>query len=69
MTLPIALGLVMLTPAAVMTILFFLMPVVLAAVFSMTSMTTATGISGGVHQIAPNSKIAMKSALPDIAVE
>ncbi|TBA08791.1 carbohydrate ABC transporter permease [Rhizobium ruizarguesonis] len=63
------LGLVMIAPAAIMIILFFLMPVVLTAVFSMTSMTTATGISGGVYQIAPNSLIALKSALPDIAAE
>lgn len=39
------LGLVMIAPAAIMIVLFFLMPVVLTAVFSMTNMTTATGIS------------------------
>ncbi len=37
-----------------MIVLFFLMPVVLTAVFSFTNMTTATGISGGAYQIAPN---------------
>ncbi|MGO8205115.1 sugar ABC transporter permease, partial [Rhizobium ruizarguesonis] len=60
---------VMIAPAAIMIILFFLMPVVLTAFFSMTSMTTATGISGGVYQIAPHSLIALKSAIPDIAAE
>ncbi|OWV80871.1 ABC transporter permease [Rhizobium sp. R634] len=63
------LGLVMIAPAAVMIVLFFLLPVVLTAVFSMTNMTTATGISGGVYQIAPNSLITLKSAMPDIAAE
>lgn len=57
----------MITPAAIMIVLFFLLPVVLTAVFSMTNMTTATGISGGVYQIAPNSLITLKSTMPDIA--
>ena len=61
------LGLVMIAPAAIMIILFFLLPVVLTAVFSMTNMTTATGISGGVYQIAPNSLITLKANMPDIA--
>ncbi|RUM23222.1 sugar ABC transporter permease [Rhizobium vallis] len=63
------LGLVMIAPAAIMIVLFFLLPVVLTAVFSMTNMSTATGISGGVYQIAPNSLITLKSAMPDIAAE
>lgn len=61
------LGLVMIAPAAIMILLFFLLPVVLTAVFSMTNMTTATGISGGVYQVAPNSLITLKSTMPDIA--
>lgn len=61
------LGLMMMAPAAIMIVLFFLLPVVLTAVFSMTNMTTATGISGGVYQIAPNSLITLKSTMPDIA--
>jgi inositol-phosphate transport system permease protein len=61
------LGLVMIAPAAIMIILFFLLPVVLTAVFSMTNMTTATGISGGVYQVAPNSLITLESSMPDIA--
>lgn len=60
------LGLVMIAPAAVMILLFFLMPVVLTAVFSFTNMTTATGISGGAYQIAPNSLVALRSEMPDV---
>lgn len=63
------LGLVMIAPAAVMIVLFFLLPVVLTAVFSMTNMTTATGISGGVYQIAPNSLLTLKSTMPDLAAQ
>ncbi|MBX4905203.1 carbohydrate ABC transporter permease [Rhizobium bangladeshense] len=63
------LGLVMIAPAAIMIVLFFLMPVVLTAVFSMTNMTTATGISGGAYQIAPSSLNTLKSVMPDIADE
>ncbi|MBX4870419.1 carbohydrate ABC transporter permease [Rhizobium bangladeshense] len=63
------LGLVMIAPAAIMIVLFFLMPVVLTAVFSMTNMTTATGISGGAYQIAPSSLNTLKSVMPDIAYE
>ncbi|NLS06978.1 sugar ABC transporter permease [Rhizobium sp. P32RR-XVIII] len=60
------LGLVMIAPAALMILLFFLMPVVLTAVFSFTSMTTATGISGGAYQVTPNSLIALKDEMPDV---
>jgi inositol-phosphate transport system permease protein len=62
-----SLGLVLIGPAVVMVILFFLMPVVLTAVFSFTTMSTATGISGGAYQVAPNSLIRLRSAMPDIA--
>ena len=48
------LGLVLIAPAIVLVVLFFLMPVVLTAVFSFTTMSTATGITGGAYQIAPN---------------
>ncbi|MGO4570009.1 carbohydrate ABC transporter permease [Rhizobium sp. 2YAF20] len=61
------LGLVMIAPAAIMIVLFFLLPVILTAVFSMTNMTTATGISGGAYQIVPNSLNALKETMPDIA--
>jgi inositol-phosphate transport system permease protein len=57
----------MIAPAVIMILLFFLMPVVLTAVFSMTNMTTATGISGGAYQIVPNSLEALKPTMPDIA--
>ncbi|SCW80913.1 inositol-phosphate transport system permease protein [Rhizobium mongolense subsp. loessense] len=60
------LGLIMIAPAAIMIVLFFLMPVVLTAVFSFTNMTTATGISGGAYQIAPNSIIALKDEMPEV---
>ncbi|MFA1623513.1 ABC transporter permease subunit [Rhizobium mongolense] len=60
------LGLIMIAPAAIMIVLFFLMPVVLTAVFSFTNMTTATGISGGAYQIAPNSLIALKDEMPEV---
>lgn len=57
----------MIAPAAIMIVLFFLLPVILTAVFSMTNMTTATGISGGAYQIVPNSLNALKETMPDIA--
>ncbi|TCU13460.1 carbohydrate ABC transporter permease [Rhizobium sullae] len=60
------LGLIMIAPAAIMIVLFFLMPVVLTAVFSFTSMSTATGISGGAYQIVPNALIALKEEMPEV---
>lgn len=47
------LGPVMLAPAALLVLLFFLLPVVMTAVFSMTDMSTATGIGSGTYQISP----------------
>lgn len=65
-----SLGLMLIAPAFVIVILFFLIPVMLTAVFSFTTMSTATGISGGgAYQIAPNSILKLKSALPDVAEE
>lgn len=61
------LGLFLLAPAMVMVVVFFLMPVVLTAVFSFTNMSTATGISGGAWQISPASIQKLQTALPDIA--
>lgn len=49
------LGLVLLAPALVFVVLFFLAPVVLTGVFSMTNMSTATGITGGSYQITRSS--------------
>jgi inositol-phosphate transport system permease protein len=62
-----SLGLLLIAPAVIVVILFFLIPVVLTAVFSFTTMSTATGISGGAYQVAPNSIIKLRTALPDIA--
>nr|WP_319513302.1 sugar ABC transporter permease [uncultured Cohaesibacter sp.] len=47
------LGLGFMTPALVMVLLFFLIPVVLTGVFAFTNMSTATGISGGDYMITP----------------
>ena len=62
-----ALGLLLITPAVIIVILFFLVPVVLTAVFSFTNMSTATGISGGAYQIAPSSIQRLRAAMPEIA--
>ena len=62
-----ALGLLLITPAVIMIVLFFLVPVVLTAAFSFTTMSTATGITGGAYQIAPNSIQKLEAALPDVA--
>lgn len=43
----------MLAPALLLVLLFFLLPVVMTAVFSMTDMSTATGIGRGTYQISP----------------
>lgn len=64
-----ALGLVLIAPAVIMIVLFFLMPVALTAVFAFTNMSTATGISSGAWQIAPNSIQRLRTALPEIAEE
>jgi len=61
------LGLLLLTPALVMVVIFFLLPVALTAAFAFTNMSTATGISGGAYQIAPNSIQRLETALPDLA--
>ena len=57
----------MIAPAAIMIVLFFLMPVVLTAVFSMTNMSTATGISGGAYQVAPSRVNRLRDDMPEIA--
>jgi inositol-phosphate transport system permease protein len=48
------LGLLLIAPALVLVVLFFFAPVVLTVAFSFTNMSTATGITGGGYQIAPN---------------
>ena len=62
-----SLGLLLIAPAFVMIVLFFLVPVVLTAAFSFTNMTTATGITGGAYQVAPNSLTRLRSSMPEIA--
>ncbi|PLW78752.1 carbohydrate ABC transporter permease [Cohaesibacter celericrescens] len=47
------LGLGFLTPALIMILVFFLIPVVLTGVFAFTNMSTATGIQGGEYMISP----------------
>ena len=64
-----SLGLLMVAPAVIIVILFFLIPVALTAVFSFTDMSTATGISGGAYQIAPNSILKLRASLPEIVDE
>ena len=44
----------MLAPALIFVLLFFVIPVVLTGVFSLTNMSTATGISGGSYQVTPS---------------
>lgn len=47
------LGFLLITPAVVIIVMLFLLPVVLTAVFAFTNMSTATGITGGAYQISP----------------
>ena len=47
------LGLGFMTPALLMVLLFFLIPVILTGVFAFTNMSTATGISGGDYMVTP----------------
>lgn len=62
-----SLGLLMVAPALILIVLFFLIPVVMTAVFAFTNMSTATGISGGAYQIAPGSINSLKGRWPDLA--
>lgn len=57
----------MIAPAAVMILLFFLVPVVLTAIFAMTNMTTATGISGGAWQVTQGAVNRLTADMPDLA--
>ena len=67
MTVSTRLGLMLLAPALLMVVAFFLVPVILTAVFAFTNMSTATGISGGAYQIAPNAIQPLEAAVPDLA--
>jgi len=48
------LGYIFIAPALALVVLFFLAPVLMTGVFSMTNMSTATGITGGSYQITPS---------------
>ena len=63
------LGLILLAPAALFVVLFFLIPVFLTGVFGFTNMSTATGITGGAYQASQSSMLALKDrfGLDDIA--
>lgn len=63
------LGPAMLAPTLVLVLLFFLLPVVMTAVFSMTDMSTATGIGSGTYQISPAalSRLSDEFHLPGLA--
>ncbi|MBP1844228.1 inositol-phosphate transport system permease protein [Rhizobium petrolearium] len=61
------LGMMMIAPAAIMIFLFFLMPVGLTAIFAMTSMSTATGISGGVWQVTQGAVNRLEGDMPALA--
>lgn len=47
------LGLGFMAPALIMVVVFFLIPVIMTAVFAFTSMGTATGVSGGEYLLTP----------------
>jgi len=65
------LGPAMLSPALVMLTLFFLLPVVMTAFFSMTDMSTATGIGRGTYQLNPTtlSRLANEFGQPELATK
>jgi len=47
------LGLGFMAPALIMVVVFFLIPVIMTAVFAFTNMGTATGVSGGEYLLTP----------------
>ncbi|MBD8894128.1 carbohydrate ABC transporter permease [Roseibium litorale] len=56
------LGLGFMTPAILLTLALFIIPVLLTGVFSFTNMSTSTGITGGAYEINPRSIRLMKDA-------
>jgi inositol-phosphate transport system permease protein len=59
-------GLLFLTPALIAVVLFYLLPVVMTAVFAFTNMSTATGIRGGDYMLTEDSLQDLEEAgLPD----
>lgn len=63
------LGFVLLAPATAFVVVFFLVPVILTAVFAFTTMSTATGITGGAWQVNPGAmrRLALEHNEPDLA--
>jgi inositol-phosphate transport system permease protein len=63
------LGLLLLTPAFLFIVAFFLAPVLLTGIFGFTNMSTATGISGGSYVVTTSSMLSLKDGygLNDIA--
>lgn len=61
----------MFAPALIFVLLFFLLPVIMTAVFSLTNMSTATGISSGTYQISPSAlkRLSSEFDLPDLAAK
>ncbi|MBL4873326.1 MAG: sugar ABC transporter permease [Rhodobacteraceae bacterium] len=53
------LGLILLAPAGIFVLLFFLMPVIMTGVFGFTNMSTATGITGGSYVASQSSMRAL----------
>ena len=63
------LGFLLMTPAVIIIVMLFLLPVVLTGVFAFTNMSTATGISGGAWQISPATLQELRGrwAMPELA--
>ena len=63
------LGFFLITPAVIIIVMLFLVPVVLTAVFAFTNMSTATGISGGAYQMSPTAlqELRDRSDMPELA--
>jgi inositol-phosphate transport system permease protein len=63
------LGFFLMTPAVIIVVMLFLVPVVLTGVFAFTNMSTATGISGGAWQISPATlqELRDRYAMPELA--
>jgi inositol-phosphate transport system permease protein len=63
------LGFLLITPAVIVVVMFFLVPVVLTAMFAFTNMSTATGITGGAYQISPTTLQELRDRynMPDLA--
>ena len=63
-------GLGFMAPAILLSVLFFLVPVLLTGVFSFTSMSTSTGISGGAYEISQDTILRLKEdGLPGDVIE